>query len=200
MIRLALFASGSGSNALNLLNVAKDLTNVKIPLLIIDQASSPLLTKAKALYPNLEVRLIEAPKGIAPELRKPAHEAKILEVLNQFEIEWCFLAGYMRILGETLLKAFRSEKCTRIVNIHPSLLPAYPGIHSYERAFSDGVEESGVTIHFVDGGVDTGPIILQNKFKRLPNETLDNFKARGLELEWQMYASVLRKLDKESCL
>jgi phosphoribosylglycinamide formyltransferase-1 len=102
----------------------------------------------------------------------------------------------MRILGPLLLDTFRN----RIVNIHPSLLPLYPGVESYKRAFEDKVTESGVTVHLVDAGIDTGPVILQEKFPRLETDTLADFIQRGKDLEWKLYPKILEKLNESGAL
>ena len=202
-LNLAILASGSGTNALNLLSVARNLDGIKIVLLIVDQSKSPLLNIAKERYPELPVMLIEEPsvefiqdsKG-----RKLHHEKAILKELQQHHVDWIFLAGYMRLLGETLLGAFTANGQSKIVNIHPSLLPAYPGLHAYERAFQANDVKAGVTIHLVDEGVDTGSILAQESFERKPSDTLKDFVERGKTLEWNLYAQILKELSKARVL
>ena len=194
MIRVALFASGQGSNALHLLESAKALPKLEIPVLIVDQTSSPLPQKVKKLYPAVEVCMIEKPSGPDKEVTRALHEQQILTVLKTHQIDWCFLAGYMRIIGPTLLAKFTRNDQSRIVNIHPSLLPAYPGLAAYERAFAANEKLCGATVHLVDGGIDTGPIIAQSTFERMKHESLEEFKERGKNLEWTLYADILRTL------
>ena len=194
MISVAIFASGSGSNAMNLLKEKSKLKNIQIPLVIIDKIDSPLPEKIKSERIQVQVCIIPS-SGTKAE-----HETQILNKLREHSIDWCFLAGYMRILGPTLLQAFQKNGKSQIVNIHPSLLPAYPGKNSYERAFQDHVNEAGVTLHLVDEGVDTGPILIQQKFPRLPHDTLEDFKKRGLELEWKLYPKILHELDQKGTL
>jgi len=190
-ISVAIFASGAGSNALNLLRTARSLKNLWIPLVIVDQKSSSLPESIAKEFPEVKVSLIEAPSKIRAE-----HEKLILSELKEYSIEWCFLAGYMRLLGPILLGAFKS----RIVNIHPSLLPKYPGLHAYEQAFAAGDSISGVTIHYVDEGLDTGPIIVQSHFERHEGDRLEDFIRRGKVLEWLLYSNVLTQLNDQGSL
>jgi len=97
------------------------------------------------------------------------------------------LAGFMRILTEGFVKKFRG----RLINIHPALLPAFPGAHAIKDAWDAKVKETGVTVHFVDSGVDTGPIILQEKVSVLPNDTLETLELRIHSLEYELYPQAL---------
>lgn len=196
MKNIALMASGSGTNALNLLEAAKLHPNVRIACLIVDTLDSPLPDSVREKYPMLPVYRILPMGGLKGQARKSDHEKRILETLTNHEVSFIFLAGYMRILGPLLLDTFRN----RIVNIHPSLLPLYPGVESYKRAFEDKVTESGVTIHLVDAGIDTGPIIMQERFQRLENDTLADFIQRGKDLEWKLYPAILKKLNDSATL
>ena len=190
-IRIAIFASGQGTNALKLLETATTLKQTQIPLVVVDRADSPLPEKIKARFSQVKVALIPFADS------KEKHEQMILSELKAHEIDWCFLAGYMRIVGPTLLEAFSStDGTTRILNIHPSLLPAYPGKNAYEQAFQANESVSGVTIHFVDSGIDTGQIVIQQSFLREDDDTLEDFKQRGQRLEWELYSKVLKKLDQ----
>jgi phosphoribosylglycinamide formyltransferase-1 len=102
------------------------------------------------------------------------------------------LAGFMRLLGPHFLKTYHKK----IVNIHPSLLPLFPGVDGYGDAFKAEVTESGCTIHFVDEGIDTGDIIAQTKFPKIRGETFEEFKERGLAIENNFYPEVIEKLLK----
>ena len=99
----------------------------------------------------------------------------------------------MKIVGPTLLSAYER----RIINIHPAYLPEFPGAHGIEDAWQAGVSESGVTIHWVDSGVDTGKIIQQVRVPRLPDDTIESFEARIHEQEYQLYPEVLDSLGVE---
>lgn len=180
-------ASGAGSNALALLEESVFLKNIKITTLIVDRLKAPVIEIVSKKFPFVELKIIEKLKDES----RQNHEEKILK--NLIEIDWVFLAGYQRILSSTFLSRFNR----RIVNIHPSLLPDYPGLNAYERIYNDKYSRVGATVHFVDHGVDTGPIIEQSKIlPAQPGETLGDFISRGKESEWKLYRSVLRYLNE----
>ena len=196
MKNIALMASGTGTNALNLIEAAKLYKNVRVACLIVDTVESPLPDIVREKYPMLPVHRILPMGGLKGQERKREHEKRMLETLITHEVNYICLAGYMRILGPLFLDSFKN----RIVNIHPSLLPLYPGMDSYRRAFEDNVAESGVTIHIVDEGVDTGPVLYQEKFPRFETDTLGDFIQRGKELEWKLYPLVLKQLNDSATL
>jgi phosphoribosylformylglycinamidine synthase II/formyltetrahydrofolate-dependent phosphoribosylglycinamide formyltransferase len=189
MKNISIFASGAGTNALNLIEASRKRADILISCIIVDNSESSLPKIMKERYAHIPVHIIES-----GNVGKADFEKRILEVLKERETQWIFLAGYMKIVGPTLLEAFPNK----IINIHPSLLPKYPGIHSYDRAFNDEVAESGITIHLVDAGIDTGPILLQESFPRLKDDTLETFIQRGKDLEWKLYPKILNSLDKHS--
>jgi len=190
-IRAAILASGSGSNAENIMRHCATLPNITIALVITDQPQAGVIQRAKAAG----VECITVPR--TPGMTKAAHEAALLTTLGQHQAEWLFLAGYMRILSADFLSKFYDATLglNRVVNIHPSLLPAFPGRDGYGDAFRANIATSGVTLHFVDDGVDTGPIILQRSFDRLPADSLDDFRARGLAHEYDIYRTFLNHLS-----
>jgi phosphoribosylglycinamide formyltransferase-1 len=196
MKNIALMASGTGTNALNLIEAAKRFPNLRIACLIVDTESSALPSIVREKWPMLPVHRILPMGGLKGAEKKYEHETRVLEALRTHEVDYVLLAGYMRILGPIMLNAF-SE---RIVNIHPSLLPLYPGVDSYQRAFADNVRESGITVHLVDSGVDTGPVLFQEKFPRLETDTLSDFVQRGKDLEWKIYPKVLERLNDTATL
>ena len=116
------------------------------------------------------------------------HERGIVAELDVRGIELVVLAGYMRLLGHELLERYRG----RVINIHPALLPSFPGTHGYEDAWAYGVKVSGCTVHFVDEGCDTGPIILQAVNPIQPDDTLETFKQRGLAIEHKALPEAIR--------
>ena len=122
------------------------------------------------------------------------YEEQVLKHLKEHQIDLIVLAGYLRIIGKTLLEAYPK----RIVNIHPSLLPSFPGLHGIEEAFHYGVKITGITIHYVDSGVDTGPIIFQTTTKIDTEDTLDTLaeKIHALEHEW--YPKIISQIVKET--
>ncbi len=187
--RIALFASGVGSNALALLHHDREvLKSNSIKLLICDRPDAPVIEGASKY--NLQVAIVPRESLESRE----SHERKILSLLKSKGIEWIMLAGYLRILTENFIAQFMNANHSRIINIHPSLLPAYPGLGAYERAFNDGVAQSGVTVHFVSPVVDGGEIILQESFQRKENDLLSDFITRGKSLEHMLYLKVLEML------
>ncbi len=151
-MRIAVFASGSGSNFEAVTKAAQNgEISAKIELLIVDKEGAYARERAK----NLGVReLFVNPKEFQS---KADYERALIEILEKNAIDLIVLAGYMRILSPVFVGHYKG----RIVNIHPSLLPLYAGTHSIERAFDAGDDITGVTVHFVDEGVDTGEIIAQ---------------------------------------
>src|SRR5699024_558304 len=113
--------------------------------------------------------------------------------LERLTVAWIVLAGYMRIVGETLLEAYKN----RIVNVHPSLLPSFPGKDAVGQAIDAGVKVSGVTIHFVDESVDTGPIIAQEPVTVFQNDTDDSLQKRIQQVEHVLYTKIINDLTKE---
>ena len=121
---------------------------------------------------------------------KAAYEQAIVDLLEEHQIDLVCLAGYMKIVGPTLLAAYED----RIINIHPAYLPEFPGAHGIEDAWQAGVSESGVTVHWVDSGVDTGKIIQQVRVPRLADDTIESFEERIHAAEYQLYSQVLESL------
>lgn len=111
-----------------------------------------------------------------------------------YEIEWIFLAGYMRLIGSTLLHAYEGK----IINIHPSLLPKFPGLDAIGQALENKASVTGVTIHYVDEGMDTGPIIAQESLPIYSNESRDSLTERIQTIEHQLYPEVIKQLIKQS--
>jgi phosphoribosylglycinamide formyltransferase 1 len=182
---IAVFASGNGSNFQALVERSrKENWPLQISLLICDRPGAKVLERARAC--NVEAICLN-PKAF-PD--KKAYEESILEHLRQRKIEWIVLAGYMRLIGPALLQAYPK----RIVNIHPSLLPAFPGLNAIEKAFSYPVKVSGVTVHFVDEGIDTGPIIAQQAVTIDEEDTLESFERKIHLAEHRLYPEVIKNL------
>lgn len=187
-LRLALFASGNGSNAEAIIKAWQEgrLTQAE-PVLMMANRACPAIEKAKAQ--GLET-LVILPSDFAS---REAHEEAILDELRDRQIELIALAGYMRLLTPTLIEPYQG----RIVNIHPALLPEFPGTHAIERAYQLGVPFSGVTCHLVDEGMDSGPILDQVKVDRLPDMSLDVFEAAIHQAEHKLYPRCLERLAAE---
>ena len=115
-------------------------------------------------------------------------DTQLVEVLRRHEVELVVLAGYMRLLSPIFIRAFPQ----RILNIHPSLLPAFPGLDAQHQAFEYGVKVSGCTVHFVDEQLDNGPIILQAAVPVLPGDDAGSLSARILEQEHRVYSEAIR--------
>jgi phosphoribosylglycinamide formyltransferase 1 len=185
-LKIALLASGRGTNAQAIMSAIRQGTlDAKVECLISNVEGAPVLTLAQQA--GIQSYLIPH-----RHLSRELHEERLIMCLKQYNIDYLVLAGYMRLMTPHFLQAFKAEDHYRIVNIHPSLLPAFPGPHSYEDAYDYGVKLSGATVHFVDEEIDHGPIILQETFARLDNDTLETFKARGLALEHQLYPKALQ--------
>ncbi|OJG09701.1 phosphoribosylglycinamide formyltransferase [Enterococcus asini] len=126
---------------------------------------------------------------------KEAYEKALLHLLQEQKIDFVILAGYLRILGKEIIEAFPE----RILNIHPSLLPSFPGLHGIQDAFNYGVKVTGVTVHFVDCGLDTGPIIAQEVVAISPEDTLETLEAKIHQVEHQLYPRIIGEcLEKEN--
>jgi phosphoribosylglycinamide formyltransferase 1 len=150
--KIAVFASGSGSNFTAIEEACRNgELNAEIALVVTNRPDAYVVERAgKADIPVAAFR----PKDYAS---RELYEAAILDALHEVGAEWLVLAGYMRLVGHTLLSAYPS----RIVNIHPSLLPSFPGKDAIGQAIEHGVKVTGVTVHLVDEGMDTGPILAQ---------------------------------------
>ena len=178
MKKIAVFASGNGSN----FQVIAE--QFPVEFVFSDHRDAYVLERADKL----------GVKSYAFELRefdsKAAYEQAIVDLLEAQQIDLVCLAGYMKIVGPTLLSAYEG----RIINIHPAYLPEFPGAHGIEDAWQAGVSESGVTIHWVDSGVDTGKIIQQVRVPRLADDTIESFEERIHAAEYQLYPQVLESL------
>lgn len=184
-MRVAIFASGSGSN-FEAIAKSDELRNLglEIELLVCDQPKAHVLKRAeKYQIPVFVNQLADYPD-------RSTYEQAIIDKLKPLKIEYILLAGYMKVVTPTLLAAYPNH----IINIHPSLLPKFSGLEAIERAFKAGDEVTGVTIHYIDEGVDTGPIIKQCKVVRLRNDTEASLEARIHQTEHQMYRQVILDL------
>lgn len=182
---IAIFASGSGSNFQAIADaIQNEKLEASIALLVCDNSQAFVIERAKKL--QIET-LVFNPKSFPS---KVDFESMIAQKLIDLNVQLIVLAGYMRIIGETLLKQFPN----RIVNIHPALLPSFPGAHGIKDAYDYGVKVFGVTVHFVDSGVDTGKIIDQESFKMDNPMTIDEVEEKIHKIEHQIYPKVLQKL------
>jgi phosphoribosylglycinamide formyltransferase-1 len=174
--RVAVLASGRGSNLGALLKAQPGLISYGIVLVVSNVESSGALEVARTA--EVEALLIPS-RAVA----RPEHESLVLAAIRERSIDIVCLAGYMRVLSPAFVDGFSKP----ILNIHPSLLPAFPGLHAQRQAIDAGVRWSGATVHFVDAGLDTGPIILQQPVRVEAGDTEATLSARILETEHQLY-------------
>jgi phosphoribosylglycinamide formyltransferase-1 len=181
--RAVVFISGSGSNMMALVAAAKAADfPAEIVGVISDKADAGGLAKAAAEgIPTFAF----ARKDYAS---KDAHEAAIFEALDTLSPDILCLAGYMRLLSATFIQRYEG----RMINIHPSLLPLFPGLHTHQRAIDAGMRIAGCTVHFVTEGMDEGPVIGQAAVPVLSGDTADALAGRVLTVEHQLYPQALR--------
>ncbi|RNB74159.1 phosphoribosylglycinamide formyltransferase [Brevibacillus invocatus] len=181
--KLAIFASGSGSNFEAIVQAVQQgqLQGVEVTLLVCDKPGAKVLERAERL--GIEAFVFD-PKAYAG---KAAFEAEIVAELQKRGVSLVVLAGYMRLVGETLLHAYEG----RIINLHPSLLPAFTGKDAIGQALAYGVKVTGVTVHFVDAGLDTGPIIAQLPVVVEENDTEQTLAGRIHQVEHGLLVEVI---------
>jgi phosphoribosylglycinamide formyltransferase 1 len=187
MTRIAVFASGRGTNfdAIRAAVSSRKL-EAEIVALVSDRPEAPAIGKAK----QGGIRAIVQPSR---GLDRRAHEEAILAELRPLKPRFLVLAGYMRLLTPALIEEFRSEGgYSRIVNVHPSLLPSFPGVGGYAQAFEHGAKVTGATVHLVDEGLDCGPICSQEAFAISDCRTAEEVEERGLAVENRLYPETLR--------
>ena len=190
-LRMAVLISGSGSGMEVLLNHQKHETSLhKTVIVICDKPNAAGIEKAEKL--GIKVKIIEVPEHSDSQRRRELHEEQIQSVLIQYTVEAVILSGYMRILTGSFVKKWLG----RMINIHPSLLPNYPGAHAHRDALADGATKSGCTIHFVEIGVDSGPIIAQGEVPILPGDSEETLAARVKTIEHILYPQVLDELAR----
>ncbi|WP_034537867.1 phosphoribosylglycinamide formyltransferase [Carnobacterium inhibens] len=190
-MRIAVFASGNGSNFQAIAEaIASKQVDAILCFLFCDNPKASVIERAKKMGIPFTVF---SPKNYE---NRAAYESELLKQLELNAVDLIVLAGYMRIIGPTLLTAYAN----RILNIHPSLLPYYPGKSSIQDAFEANEKETGVTVHVVDAGVDTGPIIAQEKVAILPEDTLDSLETRIHQVEHRLFPQVIQKVIKNKTI
>jgi len=183
-IRIGVLVSGRGSNLQAIIdNIENGALSADIAVVISDQPDAYALERArKHNIPGVPV----SAKGYKG--KRDEYDALLVKELKKHNVELVVLAGFMRIITPTLLKAFPN----RVMNIHPALLPSFPGLHVQKAAIEHGVKFSGCTVHFVDEGMDTGPIIIQAVVPILDNDTEDSLSARILKQEHKIYSRAIQ--------
>ncbi len=162
---------------------AGKIPNAEIVVVISDKADAAGLALARER--GIETVAIER-----TGLKREEHEERIVAALRKRQIDLICLAGYMRLLSPCFIEAFRG----RILNIHPSLLPSFPGLDAQRQALAHGVKFSGCTVHFVDETLDGGPIIAQSVVPVLEGDTVESLSTRILEQEHQLYAEAVKSV------
>lgn len=183
-LRLTVLASGRGSNFVALHDAIRSgRCDARIVSVITDKKSAPVIQLAEA-------------RGIATQIipfrrkERGAWEAELLGVVQAQDAEWVVLAGFMRVLSSAFVDAFAQ----RIVNVHPSLLPAFPGMHAVQQALDAGVRVSGCTVHLVDAGVDTGPVLAQAAVPVCEGDDAEALHGRIRKREHTLLASTIDAL------
>jgi phosphoribosylglycinamide formyltransferase 1 len=190
MTNIAVLASGQGTNLQSIIDkIASGYLQATISFVLSDKKDSFALERAKT---NKLKTIFLDPKKYKS---RDAYDKQIMKYCDKNKVDLVILAGFMRLLSTTFVEQYKHK----IINIHPSLLPSFPGLHGYEDAWEYGVKVSGCTVHFVDEGLDTGPIILQKLNPIKEDDTFESFKARGLQIEHETLPEAI-KLFSESKL
>ncbi|MBA2124103.1 phosphoribosylglycinamide formyltransferase [bacterium Unc6] len=183
-VNIAVFCSGAGTNFQAIIDAQKQglLEKGQVVLMVCDNPHAQSIERAKK--ENVPSFLVS---GKLYE-NKTALELAIIKKLEEYRIELLVLAGYMRLLSLNFIKKYKN----RILNIHPALLPSFPGTKAVEDALNYGVKTTGVTVHFVDQGMDTGPIILQESVPVYENDTIQTLSERIHKTEHRIYPKVIK--------
>ncbi len=181
-LKIGVLASGSGSNLQSIIdNIEAGKLRAEIACVVSNNAAAFALERARRHgMPALHIdhRIFSG---------REAYDTALVETLHEYGVQLVILAGFMRIITPVLLNAFPSA----IMNIHPALLPAFPGLHAQRQALEYGVKVAGCTVHFVDAGTDTGPIILQASVPVLEGDTEETLSARILVEEHRIYPEAI---------
>jgi phosphoribosylglycinamide formyltransferase 1 len=183
LLKLGVLISGNGSNLQSIIDhIEKGSLKATINIVISNNADAYGLTRAK----NHGIPFVVLKNGDFKN--KETFDANLIKILKDNVVDLVVLAGFMRIITPTLLNAFPQK----VMNIHPALLPSFPGIHGQKQALEYGVKLSGCTVHFVDEGVDTGPIIMQSAVQVFDDDTEETLAARILIEEHRIYPQAIQ--------
>lgn len=185
MVKGVIFASGNGSNAQAILQAK--IEGLELCLIVCDHQEAYVVERAR--QSKIKCIVVEKTKG----MNKEEHEALILEVMKEEEIEIILLAGYMRILSSRFIQSYPN----RILNIHPSLLPKYQGKSAMKRAWESGDEALGVSVHYVDEGIDTGALLEQATVQRSDCLDYEDYCLKLHALEYYVYPKVIEQKIRE---
>ena len=183
MINIGVLASGRGTNLQAIIEAIKEgKIEGRISIVISDNRDAFALKRAK--QNNIETEYI----NFKSFKNREDYDKEIMECLKEKDIDLVVLAGYMRILSPYFIRTYKN----RIINIHPALLPSFPGLHAQRQAVEYGVKISGCTVHFVNEGVDSGPVILQKAVEVKDNDTEESLAERILKEEHQIYPRAIQ--------
>lgn len=191
--RIAVFVSGGGSNFQAILDqISAGRISGEVVLVISDKPSAYALTRAKNA--GIETWAYEKRQYTKPEL-----EQKICDILEKYKVDFCVLAGYLSILGASVIRKYPNK----IINIHPSLIPSFCGMgfygkHVHQGVLDYGAKVSGATVHFVDEGADTGPIILQESVKVMEDDDAQSLADRVLTVEHKLLPEAVRLMCEDA--
>ena len=183
MLTIGVLASGRGSNFQSIIDsINSGFLKAKVAVLITDNPKAYAIERAK--NHNIEILIIQLKDF--PD--KDSYYSHIAKELKSRGVELVILAGFMRVVGKPLIEEFKNK----IMNIHPALLPSFPGLHGQKQAVDYGVKISGCTVHFVDEGVDTGPIIIQAAVPVYEDDTEDSLSKRILKQEHKIFPMAIK--------
>jgi phosphoribosylglycinamide formyltransferase-1 len=191
VIRLGVLASGGGTNLQAILDACGSRRiSAEVAVVVSNVPGAGALDRARKAGVATEVL---PSKGVTD---REAYDLRLVEALRAHRVDLVCLAGYMRLVTPTFLRAFgptaASRGCPRVVNVHPGLLPSFPGLHAQRQCFEYGARFAGCTVHFVDEGTDTGPVIVQAVVPVLPGDSEDALAGRLLEQEHRIYPQAIQ--------
>ncbi len=186
--KLAVLVSGRGSNLQAIIDsIEQDAPDIQLSIVISNVKDAPALKRAEKH--GIETVFIDP----AASLDRKAFDKAVIDKLKERSVDLICLAGYMRILGREFIQTFAN----RIINIHPSLLPAFPGLDAQKQAIDYGVKFSGCTVHFVDEGIDSGPIIMQTAVPVFDHDDEESLTQRILEQEHILYPKAIKLIAEK---
>lgn len=183
--KLGVLVSGRGTNLQSIIHhIQSGDLHAEISVVVSDQPNAYALQRAREA--NIPSVVVHRDKT----LPKESFDRKLIETLQVHGAEWIVLAGFMKILGPVFLAHFPQK----VINIHPSLLPKYPGLNAIQSAFENKEKVMGVTVHYVNEGVDTGPVIMQEKVLIDPSDSLEEVESKIHKAEHQIYPKAIQKV------
>ncbi len=188
LTKLGILISGRGSNMMSIVAACEaGEVPAEVVVVVSNKATAPGIEWARG---NGIATAVLSHKSFAD---RESHDRGVVEILQNAGVEWVCLAGYMRLLSRAFLDAYPN----RVLNIHPALLPSFPGLHAQDQAWEWGVKVSGCTVHLVDLELDHGPIVVQRAVPVLESDDADALSARILQQEHRAYPEALRRLMKD---